>query len=93
MREAWGTSSPTNSTWPSGTILPYVSQVPTDQSPGKQGEFGSIHTPALCPLQAGHINIRPEADVDLVTGLKQKTNYGRPAWDKEFEQVRKENPT
>uniref|UniRef100_A0AAQ4R007 NADPH oxidase 1 n=1 Tax=Gasterosteus aculeatus aculeatus TaxID=481459 RepID=A0AAQ4R007_GASAC len=32
-------------------------------------------------------------DTDVVTGLKQKTNYGRPAWDKEFEQVRKENPT
>uniref|UniRef100_A0A3Q3VJ84 FAD-binding FR-type domain-containing protein n=1 Tax=Mola mola TaxID=94237 RepID=A0A3Q3VJ84_MOLML len=30
---------------------------------------------------------------DVVTGLKQKTHYGRPAWDKEFEQVRKENPT
>ncbi|XP_074505534.1 NADPH oxidase 1 [Sebastes fasciatus] len=34
-----------------------------------------------------------DKDTDVVTGLKQKTNYGRPAWDKEFEQVRKENPT
>ncbi|XP_034545750.1 NADPH oxidase 1 [Notolabrus celidotus] len=34
-----------------------------------------------------------DKDTDVVTGLKQKTNFGRPAWDKEFEQVRKENPT
>lgn len=43
--------------------------------------------------QAHHININSDKDIDVVTGLKQKTNYGRPAWDKEFEQVRKENPT
>ncbi|CAJ1058866.1 NADPH oxidase 1 [Xyrichtys novacula] len=34
-----------------------------------------------------------DKDTDVVTGLRQKTNYGRPVWDKEFEQVRKENPT
>uniref|UniRef100_A0A672JAR4 FAD-binding FR-type domain-containing protein n=1 Tax=Salarias fasciatus TaxID=181472 RepID=A0A672JAR4_SALFA len=33
------------------------------------------------------------SDTDVITGLKQKTQYGRPMWDKEFEQVRKENPT
>ncbi|TNM99120.1 NADPH oxidase 1 [Takifugu flavidus] len=40
-----------------------------------------------------HINVHPDSDVDMVTGLRQQTNYGRPNWDKEFEQVRKENPT
>lgn len=30
---------------------------------------------------------------DVITGLKQKTHYGRPNWDKEFEQVRQENPS
>lgn len=43
--------------------------------------------------QANHARIHSDKDTDVVTGLKQKTNYGRPAWDKEFEQVRKENPT
>ncbi|XP_059201755.1 NADPH oxidase 1 [Centropristis striata] len=37
--------------------------------------------------------IRSDEDTDVITGLKQKTHYGRPVWDKEFEQVRKENPT
>ncbi|XP_032383751.1 NADPH oxidase 1 [Etheostoma spectabile] len=40
-----------------------------------------------------HEGVHFEKDTDVVTGLKQKTHYGRPAWDKEFEQVRKENPT
>lgn len=34
-----------------------------------------------------------DQDTDVVTGLKQKTHYGRPNWEKEFEQVRNENPT
>ncbi|XP_072251535.1 NADPH oxidase 1 [Leuresthes tenuis] len=41
---------------------------------------------------AGHVKINCDKDTDVVTGLKQKTHYGRPNWDKEFEQVRKENP-
>uniref|UniRef100_A0AAQ5Y1H8 FAD-binding FR-type domain-containing protein n=1 Tax=Amphiprion ocellaris TaxID=80972 RepID=A0AAQ5Y1H8_AMPOC len=40
-----------------------------------------------------HVKVRFDEDTDVVTGLKQKTHYGRPVWDKEFEQVRKENPT
>ncbi|KAM9356934.1 NADPH oxidase 1 [Symphorus nematophorus] len=42
---------------------------------------------------ADHVKVRSDEDTDVITGLKQKTHYGRPAWDKEFEQVRKENPT
>ncbi|XP_042349696.1 NADPH oxidase 1 [Plectropomus leopardus] len=42
---------------------------------------------------AGHAWVHFDEDTDVVTGLKQKTHYGRPVWDKEFEQVRKENPT
>ncbi|KAM9795330.1 NADPH oxidase 1 [Neosynchiropus ocellatus] len=37
-------------------------------------------------------NVNFDKDTDVVTGLKQKTNYGRPNWDKEFELVRKEYP-
>ncbi|XP_041846751.1 NADPH oxidase 1 [Melanotaenia boesemani] len=40
-----------------------------------------------------HVMVRFDEDTDVVTGLKQKTQYGRPNWDKEFEQVRRENPT
>lgn len=46
-----------------------------------------------CLLQADHVTVYVDHDKDVVTGLKQKTHYGRPAWDKEFEIVRKENPT
>ncbi|KAM6951945.1 NADPH oxidase 1 [Lycodopsis pacificus] len=42
---------------------------------------------------ATHAWLHSDEDTDVVTGLKQKTHYGRPAWDKEFEQVRNENPT
>uniref|UniRef100_UPI003AAA8FAC NADPH oxidase 1 isoform X1 n=1 Tax=Centroberyx gerrardi TaxID=166262 RepID=UPI003AAA8FAC len=42
---------------------------------------------------ACHVMVHFDEDTDVVTGLKQKTHYGRPNWDKEFEQVRKENPT
>ncbi|XP_040903769.1 NADPH oxidase 1 [Toxotes jaculatrix] len=42
---------------------------------------------------ATHVMVHFDKDTDVVTGLRQKTHYGRPAWDKEFEQVRKENPT
>nr|XP_046261464.1 NADPH oxidase 1 [Scatophagus argus] len=43
--------------------------------------------------QADHVMVHSDEDKDVITGLRQKTYYGRPAWDKEFEQVRKENPT
>ncbi|KAK7922506.1 hypothetical protein WMY93_009408 [Mugilogobius chulae] len=42
---------------------------------------------------ADFFNVNFDKDTDVVTGLKQKTNIGRPIWDKEFDQVRKENPT
>ncbi|XP_036404540.1 NADPH oxidase 1 isoform X1 [Megalops cyprinoides] len=42
---------------------------------------------------AAHVMVHFDADTDVVTGLKQKTHYGRPNWDKEFEQIRKEHPT
>lgn len=51
--------------------------------------FFSLHISS----QADHVKVRFDEDTDAVTGLKQKTNYGRPIWDKEFEEVRKENPT
>uniref|UniRef100_A0A8C2WLY8 NADPH oxidase 1 n=1 Tax=Cyclopterus lumpus TaxID=8103 RepID=A0A8C2WLY8_CYCLU len=41
----------------------------------------------------GHVSVHSGEETDAVTGLKQKTHYGRPVWDKEFEQVRKENPS
>uniref|UniRef100_A0A8D3DLG4 NADPH oxidase 1 n=1 Tax=Scophthalmus maximus TaxID=52904 RepID=A0A8D3DLG4_SCOMX len=49
--------------------------------------------PKLRTRKADHVKVRFDEDTDAVTGLKQKTNYGRPIWDKEFEEVRKENPT
>ncbi|KAM6953269.1 NADPH oxidase 1 [Aplochiton taeniatus] len=42
---------------------------------------------------AAHVMVHFDKDTDVITGLKQKTQYGRPNWDKEFEEVRKENPT
>uniref|UniRef100_A0A671MT11 Cytochrome b-245 heavy chain-like n=1 Tax=Sinocyclocheilus anshuiensis TaxID=1608454 RepID=A0A671MT11_9TELE len=44
-------------------------------------------------LQVNHAMVHFDKDTDIITGLKQKTHYGRPNWDKEFEQVRQENPS
>ncbi len=44
-------------------------------------------------LQVNHAMVHFDKDIDIITGLKQKTRYGRPNWDKEFEQVRQENPS
>uniref|UniRef100_A0A672N3J9 Cytochrome b-245 heavy chain-like n=1 Tax=Sinocyclocheilus grahami TaxID=75366 RepID=A0A672N3J9_SINGR len=40
-----------------------------------------------------HAMVHFDKDTDIITGLKQKTHYGRPNWDREFEQVRQENPS
>ncbi|XP_059371866.1 cytochrome b-245 heavy chain-like [Carassius carassius] len=40
-----------------------------------------------------HAMVHFDKDTDIITGLKQKTSYGRPNWDKEFEQVKQENPS
>lgn len=53
--------------------------------------FSFLFTDVL--WQADHVTVYVDHEKDVVTGLKQKTHYGRPAWDKEFEIVRKENPT
>ncbi|KAA0709513.1 Cytochrome b-245 heavy chain [Triplophysa tibetana] len=42
---------------------------------------------------ADHAMVHFDKDTDIITGLKQKTLYGRPNWDKEFEEVRKDNPS
>ncbi|XP_029463249.1 NADPH oxidase 1 [Rhinatrema bivittatum] len=41
---------------------------------------------------AGHAVINFDNAMDAVTGLKQKTCYGRPIWNNEFSKVAEENP-
>uniref|UniRef100_A0A671MRG6 Cytochrome b-245 heavy chain-like n=1 Tax=Sinocyclocheilus anshuiensis TaxID=1608454 RepID=A0A671MRG6_9TELE len=49
--------------------------------------------PKLRTNRVNHAMVHFDKDTDIITGLKQKTHYGRPNWDKEFEQVRQENPS
>ncbi|XP_022081727.1 cytochrome b-245 heavy chain-like isoform X1 [Acanthaster planci] len=42
--------------------------------------------------QAKNIYLQEEEEVDAITGLKQKTNYGRPKWDDIFKMIAEENP-
>lgn len=90
--EACPTSSPTNSTWPSGTKATYVRESVLSSDSPLRDNFSFLKL-WLFLHQATHVRVHSDEDTDVVTGLKQKTHYGRPAWDKEFEQVRKENPT
>ncbi|XP_078544539.1 NADPH oxidase 1 [Lissotriton helveticus] len=41
---------------------------------------------------AGHAVINFDNATDAVTGLKQKTSYGRPEWNKEFAEVAEAHP-
>ena len=38
-------------------------------------------------LKARNIALHEESETDVITGLKQKTNYGRPNWDSIFQDV------
>ena len=35
--------------------------------------------------------MKEEEEIDAVTGLRQKTNYGRPKWDSNFKQIAQDN--
>ncbi|XP_055499818.1 NADPH oxidase 1-like [Leucoraja erinacea] len=42
--------------------------------------------------QAVHFKVHFDKETDVVTGLKQKTHYGRPNWDKEFHLIAQAHP-
>ena len=46
----------------------------------------------LC-LQANHFAVHHDEEKDVITGLKQKTLYGRPNWDNEFKTIASQHPT
>ncbi|XP_044302058.1 NADPH oxidase 3 [Varanus komodoensis] len=43
--------------------------------------------------QAAHIALHHDEKVDVITGLRQKTFYGRPNWDTEFKQIAENHPS
>ena len=46
-----------------------------------------------CPfLQANHFAVHHDEEKDVITGLKQKTLYGRPNWDNEFKTIASQHP-
>uniref|UniRef100_A0A8C6G7J6 NADPH oxidase 2 n=1 Tax=Mus spicilegus TaxID=10103 RepID=A0A8C6G7J6_MUSSI len=42
--------------------------------------------------QANHFAVHHDEEKDVITGLKQKTLYGRPNWDNEFKTIASEHP-
>lgn len=42
--------------------------------------------------QAAHFRVHHEAENDPITGLKQKTLYGKPNWDNEFTHIESKHP-
>ncbi|KFQ31019.1 PREDICTED: NADPH oxidase 3 [Merops nubicus] len=42
--------------------------------------------------QATHIVLHYDDKMDVITGLRQKTCYGRPNWDNEFKQLAEKHP-
>ena len=43
-------------------------------------------------MQAKNIYLQEEQEIDAITGLRQKTHYGRPKWDSNFKMIAEENP-
>ncbi|KFQ71274.1 NADPH oxidase 3 [Phaethon lepturus] len=43
--------------------------------------------------QATHIALHHDDKMDVITGLRQKTCYGRPNWDNEFKQLAENHPS
>lgn len=43
-------------------------------------------------LQAGHAALNFDKATDILTGLKQKTFFGRPMWDNEFSAIATAHP-
>lgn len=52
--------------------------------------FGNTSFSLLC--QAAHFRVHHEAENDPITGLKQKTLYGKPNWDNEFTNITSNHP-
>uniref|UniRef100_A0A8C1AWE4 NADPH oxidase 2 n=1 Tax=Cyprinus carpio carpio TaxID=630221 RepID=A0A8C1AWE4_CYPCA len=42
--------------------------------------------------EAAHFRVQYEAEDDPITGLKQKTRYGKPNWDNEFSAIATQHP-
>uniref|UniRef100_A0A1A8KQJ7 Cytochrome b-245, beta polypeptide (Chronic granulomatous disease) n=1 Tax=Nothobranchius kuhntae TaxID=321403 RepID=A0A1A8KQJ7_NOTKU len=42
--------------------------------------------------EAAHFRVHHEAENDPITGLKQKTLYGKPNWDNEFTNIASKHP-
>ncbi|XP_060687115.1 NADPH oxidase 3-like [Hemiscyllium ocellatum] len=59
-----------------------------------RGRFLSYHIflTAWDEYQAAHIALHYEENKDVITGLKQKTFYGRPDWNKEFKRIADDHP-
>ena len=47
---------------------------------------------SVIDVQAKNIYLQEEEEVDAITGLRQKTNYGRPKWDDIFNLIAEDNP-
>uniref|UniRef100_A0A8D2LLZ3 NADPH oxidase 2 n=1 Tax=Varanus komodoensis TaxID=61221 RepID=A0A8D2LLZ3_VARKO len=43
--------------------------------------------------QAAHIAVHHQEEKDVITGLKQKTLYGRPNWENEFKMIASQHPS
>ncbi|XP_043928344.1 cytochrome b-245 heavy chain [Protopterus annectens] len=43
--------------------------------------------------QAAHIHLHNTGNADVITGLKQKTHFGRPKWENEFKAIASNHPS
>lgn len=46
----------------------------------------------ICFFEARNIILREDASTDAITGLEQKTRYGKPEWNKVFENIAQAHP-
>ncbi|KAM6185737.1 NADPH oxidase 3 [Rhynchocyon petersi] len=67
----------------------------TQMSEGGSPHFLSYHIflTGWDENQAIHIALHWDENTDVITGLRQKTFYGRPNWDNEFRQIAYDHPS
>ncbi|KAM7339374.1 hypothetical protein ACRRTK_002858 [Alexandromys fortis] len=60
-----------------------------------QGDFLScrIFLTGWDDAQADHFAVHHDEDTDVITGLRQKTQYGRPNWELEFKTIAGQHPS
>lgn len=73
-------------------MLDAIEKHMTEQGRADFLEYNIYLTRGWNTKQAKNIYLNEEEETDAITGLQQKTHYGRPQWDSIFKDIAQKNP-